>query len=147
MTVFEGSKKYASYTEETIRLNDVSDRCTVIPSVVGPEFGVYERDVGGRVDPQALPTCDVLEMDAEGAELDILKDLAIRPRILIVEMHPRQGPYSVQELGKKGGPLGGGGVAALRQAELHREHVGGVQSRVGLNDPRKATESKAGGGQ
>jgi hypothetical protein len=94
VTVFEGSKKYASYTEETIRLNDVSDRCTVIPCVVGPEFGVYEGDLGERVDPRDLPPCDVLEMDVEGSELDILKGMTIRPRVLIVEMHPRQGPYS-----------------------------------------------------
>jgi hypothetical protein len=94
VTVFEGSKRYATYTEETIRLNDVSDRCTVIPCVVGPEFGVYDGDLGERVDPRDLPACDVIEMDVEGAELDILKGMTLRPRVLIVEMHPRQGPYS-----------------------------------------------------
>lgn len=94
VTVFEGSKKYASYTEETIRLNDVSDRCTVIPRIVGPEFGVYDGDAGERMDPRELPPCDVLEMDVEGSELDILKSMTLHPPVLIVEMHPRQGPYS-----------------------------------------------------
>jgi hypothetical protein len=46
-------------------------------------------DVAGAelVQPEALPQCDVLEMDCEGGELDILRHMVIRPRVLIVETH------------------------------------------------------------
>ena len=40
------------------------------------------------IDPADLPACDVLEMDCEGSELGILKGMQIRPRVLIVELHP-----------------------------------------------------------
>ena len=35
-----------------------------------------------------FPECDALVMDCEGAELLILQNLIIRPRLIIVETHP-----------------------------------------------------------
>jgi hypothetical protein len=37
--------------------------------------------------PDELPSCDVLELDCEGAELDILERMTIQPRALVVEAH------------------------------------------------------------
>lgn len=38
-----------------------------------------------------LDRCDVLEMDCEGAEADIIKDLTEFPDTIIVETHPEKG--------------------------------------------------------
>ena len=44
-------------------------------------------------DPPTIPAkdfseCDALVMDCEGAELPILQNIQIRPRLIIVEAHP-----------------------------------------------------------
>lgn len=39
------------------------------------------------VDPSDLEECDVLEIDAEGAELDIINKMDIDPRVIVVESH------------------------------------------------------------
>lgn len=85
---FEASSEYAEYTRETTRLNSVADRCTVTTAVVSNTIstrGDTESDV--VVSPAELPDCDVLELDCEGAELEILRQLQIRPRVIIVETH------------------------------------------------------------
>jgi len=43
------------------------------------------------VAPESLPECDVLEIDAEGAETAILRWLEIRPRVIVVEAHAHRG--------------------------------------------------------
>lgn len=40
------------------------------------------------LEPSALPECEVLELDCEGAEVGIIKNLNIRPRMIFVEVHP-----------------------------------------------------------
>jgi Methyltransferase FkbM domain len=39
------------------------------------------------VRPDELPPCDVLELDCEGSEVGILRDMLIEPRIVAVETH------------------------------------------------------------
>lgn len=34
-----------------------------------------------------MPDCDVLELDCEGAELGILNNINVRPRVITVEIH------------------------------------------------------------
>lgn len=87
--IYEASKKQVEIIREALSLHNVSDRCTVNHAIVGDDFQVYD----GRGDPRSikagsLPSCDLLEMDCEGAELNILQDLLIRPQRLIVEIHP-----------------------------------------------------------
>jgi len=43
------------------------------------------------VSAKELKKCNVLEIDCEGAEVDILKELDIKPRVIIVETHPSKG--------------------------------------------------------
>ncbi len=57
-----------------------------------------EKDIWGDLHPDTeektgedIPKCDVLEMDCEGSEISILRDLQIRPRVLIVEVHCKKG--------------------------------------------------------
>lgn len=110
---FEGSKQYVRHIEETARRNKVSN-ITVRHAVVSKPIAVYgsEKDLGTVVPPDQLPTCDVLELDCEGAEVDILRNMVIRPRIIIVETHGMHGAstplvdsllreqgYAVQNLG------------------------------------------------
>jgi len=56
--------------------------------------GVVKKEIGDIddsdfLDPASLPKCDVLEMDCEGAEVDILEEMVIRPSKIVVETHPR----------------------------------------------------------
>jgi hypothetical protein len=39
------------------------------------------------VHPSELPSCDILELDCEGAEIGILRDMTIQPRVIAVETH------------------------------------------------------------
>lgn len=90
--VFEPAEAHAAACEETAARNGVAESVTVIRACVGAV-----RDAPGPVrhapahHPSTLDECDVLELDCEGAELDILEQVDIRPREIVVETHPRQG--------------------------------------------------------
>jgi len=88
VTVFEGGEDTADHCRETAGLNGVDHLVDVRHAVVGPAVEV--RDIVGDADhvpPDELPTCDVLEMDCDGAEMDILENMIIRPERVIVETH------------------------------------------------------------
>ena len=38
-----------------------------------------------------LPPCNVLELDCQGAEVEILRELVIQPRVILVETHELYG--------------------------------------------------------
>lgn len=92
ITIYEGAQKYCKSLKQTVKLNDVSDRTTVEHAIIG-EAIILKDDPGEatQVHPGDLPACDVLEMDCEGAELGIVKNIEQSPRTLIVETHPREG--------------------------------------------------------
>jgi len=89
VTVFEGGQ-IASHVREVAQLNEVDDVVTVEEAIVGDPTTLYQgmADDAEVIDPADLPACDVLEMDCEGSELGILEGMQIRPRVLIVELHP-----------------------------------------------------------
>ena len=65
-------------------------RLTVKHAVVGEAIAVYgvPHQLSTVVVPPAeLPECDMLELDCEGAEIAILRNVAIRPRVIAVETH------------------------------------------------------------
>jgi hypothetical protein len=99
VVVYEGAEKYANIIRETAGLNSVSDRVQVNHALVGPTIDIA-GDQGGAdtVSPQKLPDCDVLEMDCEGAERDILAGMDIRPRVMIIEVHPKKYPEATAVL-------------------------------------------------
>jgi hypothetical protein len=41
--------------------------------------------------PSTVPECDVLDLDCEGAEVEILRELDFAPRVIVVEVHPHLG--------------------------------------------------------
>lgn len=92
---FEASSEYSGYVEETAELNGVRDRIEVTTAVVSRSVAVRgnceSKDV---IQASDLPDCDVLELDCEGAETEILDDLHINPRIIIVEGHGHLGSPS-----------------------------------------------------
>jgi hypothetical protein len=110
---FEGDLNGVQAVERVARLNGVAERVTVHHAVVGEAIGVYGQDVASKVvRPSELPPCDFLELDCEGAEVGILRDMTIRPRAIVVETHGFLGAptetvrsvlqsrgYSVQDLG------------------------------------------------
>jgi Methyltransferase small domain len=87
---FEGSKWSVRLIRATAARNKVSNRLTVKHAIVGQAISVYgmQEDHSTRiVAPADLPQCDVLELDCEGAEINILRNMKIRPRAIVVESH------------------------------------------------------------
>lgn len=92
ITVFEGAKRSAERVAAVAERNNVSDRVNVEHAVVA-RGNHLSGSAGGanRVSPADLPACDVLELDCEGAELDILRRMEGRPRVIVVETHHHVG--------------------------------------------------------
>jgi hypothetical protein len=87
--VFEGGA-VAKYIEQLAILNNAEDIVDVEHAVVG-EAAVLYGGISNKSyikNPSDLTNCDVLEMDCEGSELEILTKMTIRPRVIIVEVHP-----------------------------------------------------------
>lgn len=102
MTHFEGtvrtyepSAKMRRLLERTVEVNRVGEVVTIEPAAVGPVSESSERIFGPRdgprVSPTALPASDVLDLDCEGAELDVLRGIEFEPRLITVEAHPHLG--------------------------------------------------------
>jgi len=88
VVVYEGSADKVERCEQTTRFNGVSDRVDVRHGVVGPSISVWGDEKGApHLEPKELPDCDVLELDCEGAEIDILENMEISPEVVIVETH------------------------------------------------------------
>jgi hypothetical protein len=103
---FEGDLCGVDAVRRVARLNGVSDRVTARHAVVGEAIGVYGHAVATTtVHPRQLPPCDILELDCEGAEIGILRDMTIRPRAVAVETHGFLGAptAAVRELLEKRG--------------------------------------------
>lgn len=89
---FEASREQLGIAEETLTLNCIHERVTIRHALVGSKVQVIgEMGQPDNLQPSDIPTCDVLEMDCEGSELEILRNLSIRPREIIVETHANLG--------------------------------------------------------
>ena len=96
----EGSARHTNWTLETVSINGVSNVVTVRHAIVGDAVNLAgDQGQAECLSPTELPECDVLSMDAEGAELEILFKLEIRPRVIIVETHGHLGcpPQDVKD--------------------------------------------------
>lgn len=85
--VFEGGAAGVRNIGITARINGVRDRLSIEHAVVARDVHVYGWRKGRTIAPSDLPDCDVLELDCEGAEAEILRELVIRPRVVLVETH------------------------------------------------------------
>jgi hypothetical protein len=103
---FEGDLRGVDAVRRVAQLNGVSERITAHHAVVGEAIGVYGDAVATTtVHPTELPSCDFLELDCEGAEIGILRDMTIQPRAIAVETHGFLGAptAAVRELLEKRG--------------------------------------------
>jgi FkbM family methyltransferase len=101
VTVYEASADRLAALRETLRLNETdTSRVTLRQAVVGT---LAETEAEGKgLDPDTVPTvppadllpCGVLELDCEGAERAVLRELrdaatdGSLPRLVAVEVHP-----------------------------------------------------------
>lgn len=87
--VYEGSSQQLALCKLVLSRNDTPGAIKIEHAIVGESVCVY----GGHneeypvVVGRSIADCDVLQMDCEGAELNILKTIKIRPRVIIVETH------------------------------------------------------------
>ena len=90
VTVYEGSAKEVERVRLTVETNEYDDIVTVNHAIVGTALNL-RGDSGDAtiMGPDDLPQCDVLELDCEGAEIEILEGLTIRPNVILVESHGR----------------------------------------------------------
>jgi hypothetical protein len=71
-----------------IRLNSIETPVELIRAIVGRAVALFGPGWNAPiVSPAQIPECDVLEMDCEGAEIEILEGLSVRPRAIAVETH------------------------------------------------------------
>jgi hypothetical protein len=110
---FEGDLLGVKAIRRVARLNGVLERITAHHAIVGEAIAVSGNSVATTtVHPSELPACDILELDCEGAEIGILREMTIQPRAISVEAHGFLGAptasvrellesrgYRVQELG------------------------------------------------
>lgn len=88
--VYEAGRERIDCIKETISLNGVSGQCCVHHSIVGRQFNISGDSTPADImNPATLPELDVLDIDAEGAEPEILRHLESDPRVLIIEVHPK----------------------------------------------------------
>jgi hypothetical protein len=85
---FEASKQLVAFAQKTAARNKLSN-ISVHHAVIAKSIFVYggRSDLGAIRSPSQLPSCDVLELDCEGAEVDILRQLTIQPRAVVIETH------------------------------------------------------------
>ncbi len=91
VTTYEAGKHRYKRVLETLELNNITNRVEAHHALVGPDVHVNGSTSDRAIAPEDLPECDVLEVDAEGAEVGILQGLEIRPRVIIVEAHAHRG--------------------------------------------------------
>lgn len=91
VTTFEANSEMLATLRQTVNVNRVADLVTLEHAAVGPISDRAEEmfgpNDGDRLPPTDLPACDVLELDCEGSELDVLGEMEIRPRVVVVETH------------------------------------------------------------
>lgn len=104
--IYEGAKDMISDLFKTLSHNGVAKQTTVNHAIVGQAEDLKSSaGEAKKIQADDLPSCDLLEMDCEGAELSIIPRLSKNVSTIIVETHPRKGaPTSAVEtaLNEKG---------------------------------------------
>ena len=86
--VFEPAEQQVEKIHHISELNGIQDVLTVNHAHVGRLVSTFGNvSDSSHVPPKELPECDVLVMDCEGAELEILSNMEIKPDQIVVETH------------------------------------------------------------
>lgn len=95
---YEASREMVDIARDAVHLNgdihrdDLASRTDIRRGVVGKPEDVWGDMTDAReISPSEIETCDVLITDCEGSELNILRNLEIHPRAMIIEAHPGGG--------------------------------------------------------
>lgn len=89
---YEGGKESVEKVLDTVKLNDAEEYVSVKHAVVGDAVAIRGNFSEAKdIPPTKLTECDVLVLDCEGAEIEILEKMEMRPRAIIVETHGMYG--------------------------------------------------------
>jgi len=89
VVVYEAASDRVRALKESMNINSVEYRVEIKEGIVaGRTENIWEFDNSEVISPSNLLQVDVLEIDCEGAEMEILQGLCYRPRVLTVEAHP-----------------------------------------------------------
>lgn len=91
VTVFEAGDVRVGLARRTVAREGAEPKIDVQHAIVGDAVAVEGETSASVVSPSSLPSADVLELDCEGAELEILEGLNQRPRAIVVETHENLG--------------------------------------------------------
>lgn len=97
----EASINQIEITKSNAKLNYVSDeQYKIIEGFAGNSKGVYgdKSQISKRMVDINEYDVDVLELDCEGSEIELLENLKIHPKYIIVEMHPTKIVINIQEV-------------------------------------------------
>lgn len=90
--IYEGAKRLIDDLFSTLSVNGVASQTTVKHAIVGDAVELKGSEGSAeRVSPHKLPSCDILEMDCEGAETSIIPNMPPNINTVIVETHPKKG--------------------------------------------------------
>jgi len=94
--IYEATERRLKDIRRTMRLNNVERKNH---EIIHAAVGNADNVVGNKGDasimsPMSIPKCDVLEIDCEGSEINVLKALNQKPRVIVVETHPSRGAYT-----------------------------------------------------
>jgi len=135
--VYEGAKEAVERVYETLTLNNITN-VEVTHAVVGTAKQLRGKQAdAAHLEPVELPECDVLELDCEGAELEILRKLTSRPESIIVETHGLHDASTEQVasiLDKRGYEVVSSVIADERNREFCVEHDIQVLTAVARDD-------------
>lgn len=88
VTCYEASQTSIKHIKRTLSLNDCFDNISLHNKSVGRPISIMgSAKANMQVEPEELPECDILELDCEGSEKEILQNLKIRPKVILVETH------------------------------------------------------------
>lgn len=88
---YEASERRCEILKETVRAN-AAENVDVRNAIVGPAIDVAGKNNNAdQIGADELREFDVIEMDCEGAEVQILGELSRKPSCIIVETHPNKG--------------------------------------------------------
>lgn len=89
VAAYEGGRESCAILQAALELNGVASHVSVHHAIVGADIETYGGPTKGTVIPvDRIGECDVLELDCQGAEVFILKELPCRPGRITVEVHP-----------------------------------------------------------
>jgi hypothetical protein len=97
--IYEGAEKVIDDLLNTLSANEVANQTTVKHAIVGDAVDLKSpKEDANLIQPSELPSYDFIEMDCEGAEIDIILKMPTNIGTIIVETHPqKEAPTSAVE--------------------------------------------------